>query len=363
MVDELFSERYEFDHWHYTVIPESGTPTEGDAADAEGLFRVIDDLTVNAEIRVRAVLRGPILARIGDRGYATLQEALNEGGTVTLQSDIDLGNGTAWIPTGKSVVLDLAGKELRSSADVLYNSGTLVVNDSSEDGSGRLTSTGDGCIGALSDSDTTINGGTFSSVEGAVFTGRNHGAVIRINGGVFSASDNAVLSGNGTSGSDGNTWYITGGEFYGGITSGGYIACGIYAANNNTWNVSGGSFFITGGAGVVQRAGSVNISGDAVFHVTGTASGKVGDKPTALPSAALVFDSAAHYPGLTESAALRVTGGVFTSEGGSAYGTEANTHIRIAGGVFSQPVPANCCEDGYAPSDDGSGNYTVSPAP
>ena len=363
VVDELFSERYEFDHWHYTVIPESGTPTEGDAADAEGLFRVIDDLTVNAEIRVRAVLRGPILARIGDRGYATLQEALNEGGTVTLQSDIDLGNGTAWIPTGKSVVLDLAGKELRSSADVLYNSGTLVVNDSSEDGSGRLTSTGDGCIGALSDSDTTINGGTFSSVEGAVFTGRNHGAVIRINGGVFSASDNAVLSGNGTSGSDGNTWYITGGEFYGGITSGGYIACGIYAANNNTWNVSGGSFFITGGAGVVQRAGSVNISGDAVFHVTGTASGKVGDKPTALPSAALVFDSAAHYPGLTESAALRVTGGVFTSEGGSAYGTEANTHIRIAGGVFSQPVPANCCEDGYAPSDDGSGNYTVSPAP
>lgn len=51
-----------------------------------------------------------------------------------------------------------------------------------------------------------------------------------------------------------NIIVINGGTFNGGITTAGYVACGIYAPWKDQITVNGGTFHITAGAGIVARA-------------------------------------------------------------------------------------------------------------
>lgn len=295
------------------------------------------------------------VAQIGSTKYATLQEAFNAGGTVTLLSDITL-TSTA-IVSNKTVTLDLNGKTITYTGNTIHNQKTLTVKDNV--GGGKIISTGSFAI-SVNDNSTTTIGATGSSaknffiesVEGAIITGKHKGATITINCGTLSASDNAVVAGNGSAGFGGNTITIKGGTFNGGITTAGYVACGIYAPNNDTWKISGGTFNITGGAGVVQRAGTVTISGTAEFNVTGNATGKVGDSRVVVPCAAVVFDSQANYPGMTEESVTKITGGKFTAASGQpavAYVANegASSHIAISGGSFSSAIPGECSAEGY----------------
>ena len=295
------------------------------------------------------------VAKIGTTEYATLQEAFNAGGTVTLLSDITL-TSTA-IVSNKTVTLDLNGKTITYSGNTIHNQKVLTVKDNV--GGGKIISTGSFAI-SVNDNSTTTIGATSSSaknffiesVEGAIITGKHKGAKITINSGTLSASDNAVVAGNGSAGFGENTITIKDGTFNGGITTAGYVACGIYAPNNDTWKISGGTFNITGGAGIVQRAGTVNISGDVVFNVTGSTTGKVGDSRIVVPCAAVVFDSQANYPGLTETSITKISGGKFTADNGqSAVAYVANeggaSRIAISGGSFSSAVPETCLAEGY----------------
>ena len=306
------------------------------------------------------VTPGQNAARIGDRYFETLQEAVNEGGTVVLLDDVNLGSGSVRIPADKTVILDLAGCELTSSSFALRNAGTLIIDDS--EGGGRIVSTNYVAIAALTDSVTTVYGGSFSSLEGAIITGGNHNATVNIHGGTFSATDNAVFAGNGNSGNGGNTWNITGGVFNGGITSAGYVACGVYAPNDDTWNITGGTFNITGGAGIVQRAGTVNIGGDVEIHTTGSAIGKVGDSRVVVPCAALVYDSRANYPALTAASRMNVHGGSYTSSVDVIQMVGDDVRFSVTGGAFSSAIPAAYCAEGYVPTA-GGGTYGVTPNP
>ena len=125
------------------------------------------------------------------------------------------------------------------------------------------------------------------------------GAILTINGGTYTAIDNAVFGTNGTAGRGGNTITVNAGTFNGGITSAGYVACGIYVANNDTVVVNGGTFNVTNGCGILARSGNTTIGEDVVFNVTGDGhTGKVGDSKVTVPSGAvLVYDLAADYPG------------------------------------------------------------------
>lgn len=297
-----------------------------------------------------------VVATIGTTEYETLQEAFNAGGTVKLQNDITLSS-TVIVPSDKTVTLDLNGKTITCSGNTIHNQKTLTVKDNV--GDGKIISTGSFAI-SVGDNSTTTIGATGSSaknffiesVEGAIITGKHTGAKITINSGTLSASDNAVVAGNGSAGFGGNTITIKGGTFNGGITTAGYVACGIYAPNNDTWNISGGTFNITGGAGIVQRAGTVTVSGTAVFNVSGTVTGKVGDSRIVVPCAAVVFDSQANYPGMTEESIAKITGGKFTAESGQkAVAYVANegdaSHIAVSGGSFSSAVPDECAAEGY----------------
>lgn len=312
-------------------------------------------LTLFAVMSVANAWADNEVAQIGSTKYATLQEAFDAGGTVTLLSDITL-TSTATV-SNKTVTLDLNGKTITYTGNTIHNQKTLTVKDNV--GGGKIISTGSFAI-SVNDNSTTTIGATGSSaknffiesVEGAIITGKHKGATITINCGTLSASDNAVVAGNGSAGFGGNTITIKGGTFNGGITSNGYVACGIYAPNNDTWKISGGTFNITGGAGVVQRAGSVTISGTAVFNVTGSATGKVGDSRVVVPCAAVVFDSQANYPGMTEESVTKITGGKFTAASGQpavAYVANegASSHIAISGGSFSSAIPGECAAEGY----------------
>ena len=309
---------------------------------------------------------GQNVAKIGEVEYATLQEALDaatsDGVTVTLLNDIDLGTGTATIASGKKVTLELGDFTITSTKLVISNKGELIVNSGTN---GGMTSTTDAIINCCTNSKTTINGGTLNGTDGCIYTGKESGSTIIINDGTFASTQNAVVMTNGLDGYGNHKITINGGTFNGSMDdtgiSYGYIACGIYAANNDEWNINGGTFNISRGPGIVQRAGIVNVTG-GTFNCTGTNTGKVGDKDTALPSAALVYDNTTpNYPGESTNAVMNVTGGTFSSGENVAVvnGMGSGDHIEISGGTYNKAVDNIYCATDYAPVANGNGGYDI----
>ena len=246
--------------------------------------------------------------------YATLKaavDAVQDGDTITLLADV---TGEFEVAAGKAVVLDLNGKTITSVGDTLTVRGTLTVNDSSKTeqtaGTGKI-------IGKWP---VNVVGGTLIFNEGIVEAQDMagwfaDGSTVTINGGTFTSADNAVLGTPGNAGRGGNTITINGGTFNGNITTSGYIACGIYAANNDTWNIAGGAFNITGGAGIVVRAGKVNLTGGAIT-TSGSTTGKVGDAGNAVPCSAIVLDVKAGYPGAAGTDQITIGNATLTTVDG-----------------------------------------------
>ena len=277
-----------------------------------------------------------------------LTAAVSKGGEIKLGAGITL-TSMLTIPADKTVTLDLNGLSITSAGKVIKNNGILTITDTK--GGGKIISTGNTAVGVGDNSKTTIKTAIIESVEGAVITGYATGATINIEDGTFSASDNAVVAGNGNRTNEagaertvGNTINISGGTFNGQIKTPTYVACGIYAPWKDTIKVTGGTFNITGGAGIVARAGSVSVS-NATINTTGNATGKVGDSRVVVPCSAIVFDSEAAYPALTNTSAISVESGTFTSEADAISvvkpeGEGAAERVSVTGGAYSNDVDA-----------------------
>lgn len=277
---------------------------------------------------------------------AELTTAVSNGGEIKLGANITL-TSMLTIPADKTVTLDLNGLSITSAGKVIKNNGILTITDTKS--GGKIISTGNTAVGVGDNSKTTIKTAIIESVEGAVITGYATGATINIEDGIFSASDNAVVAGNGNRTNEagaertvGNTINISGGTFNGQIKTPTYVACGIYAPWKDTIKVTGGTFNITGGAGIVARAGSVSVS-NATINTTGNATGKVGDSRVVVPCSAIVFDSEAAYPALTNTSAISVESGTFTSEADAISvvkpeGEGAVERVAVTGGTFSSDV-------------------------
>ena len=311
---------------------------------------------------------------------AELTTAVSNGGEIKLGANITL-TSMLTISADKAVTLDLNGLSITSAGKVIKNNGILTITDTK--GGGKIISTGNTAVGVGDNSKTTIKTAIIESVEGAVITGYATGATINIEDGIFSASDNAVVAGNGNRTNEagaertvGNTINISGGTFNGQIKTPTYVACGIYAPWKDTIKVTGGTFNITGGAGIVARAGSVSVS-NATINTTGNATGKVGDSRVVVPCSAIVFDSEAAYPALTNTSAISVESGTFTSEADAISvvkpeGEGAVERVAVTGGTFSTDVTEYLAEgkilqkngDTYtAVTNSGitSGTYTAKP--
>lgn len=308
------------------------------------------------------------VAKIDDTYYKTLADAVaaaQSGETVKLLANI---NGQTVIPADKNIVLDLNGKTMTHTGTTLYNSGTLVVKDSSADKSGKIVSTGNVGIGVNHNSTTTIEYANIQAQEGAVITGYATGATITIEDGVFTALDNAVVAGNGnktdknTEGTpervNANKITINGGTFNGMIKTSGYVACGIYAPWKDNIVVNGGTFNITGGAGIVARGGIVVVN-NGEFNTTGNATGKVGDSRVVVPCSALVFDSAAKYPSLTNDSKIQINDGKFKSDVDTIKvvkdDADTNSRVVVGSGYFTTDPSAYCVtgKTGVASDKDG----------
>ena len=298
-------------------------------------------------------------AQVGGVKYTTLAAALaaaDENAIVELLGDAD---GQVVIPAGKKLTLDLDGKTITYSGTAIINNGTLIVKN------GAVVSTGNCGIGVGNNSETTIlSDVTVTAQESAVITSTSTGAKIYIEGGTFTSTDNAVIAGNGSAREgEPNTIVINGGTFNGGITTAGYVACGIYAPWKDEITVKGGTFNITGGAGIVARAGQVTVDG-GTFYCTGNVTGKVGDSSEAVPCAALVFDSKANYPALTNESVILVKNGTFTVESGVAVAHavkadgDLDPRIVIEGGTFSSD-PGAYVAAGYKAVENGDGTWVV----
>ena len=297
--------------------------------------------------------------------FDDLQAAFNTGGSVNLAEDVDLGDNTLVVPENKSVTLDLKGFELKSTDKVIKveSGATLTIKDTSDPSTGLVKSTGDCAVAFKKGTKTgnsydagsgaesaTINilSGNFQAQESCVITSWSRNNTVNISGGTFTSTDNAPLAGNGTSGCNGHTWNVSGATLIGGITSAGYVACGIYAPNADTWSITNCTFNITGGAGIVQRAGTVTIGEGVEITTTGTATGKVGDSRVVVPCAALVFDAyPSGYPGLNDASQMVVNGGTFRSASnvvavlhGEADNNitsgDPNIRVQVNGGDFKE---------------------------
>ena len=295
-----------------------------------------------------------------------------ENGVIKLTENVTLTE--RWeVAANTEITLDLNGYSITSAGQVIMNNGKLTITDNK--GGGKIVSTGSQAIGVGSNSVTNIQKAIVESVEGAVITGRAIGAIINIYDGTFSASDNAVIAGNGSDREGtGNTINISGGVFNGKITTPGYVACGIYAPWKDNINVTGGTFNITGGAGIVARAGNVTVT-NAVFNTTGNATGKVGDSRVVVPCSAIVFDSQANYPAMNNASVIHVVSGKFNSEMNAVSmikNDNETDRVAVTGGTFSTDVKEYLAEgkilqkngDTYtAVTNSGitSGTYTAKP--
>ena len=296
----------------------------------------------------------------------TLQTAIANGGEVKLDANITL-TSMLTIPADKTVTLDLNGLSITSAGKVIKNNGILTITDTK--GGGKIISTGNTAVGVGDNSKTTIKTAIIESVEGAVITGYATGATINIEDGIFSASDNAVVAGNGNRTNEagaertvGNTINISGGTFNGQIKTPTYVACGIYAPWKDTINVTGGTFNITGGAGIVARAGNVTVT-NAVFNTTGNATGKVGDSRVVVPCSAIVFDSQANYPAMNNDSVIHVVSGKFNSEMNAVSmikNDNETDRVAVTGGTFSSDVRAYAAgETPVAATGEQEGTYVV----
>ena len=296
---------------------------------------------------------------------AELTAAVSNGGEIKLGAGITL-TSMLTIPADKTVTLDLNGLSITSAGKVIKNNGILTITDTK--GGGKIISTGNTAVGVGDNSKTTIKTAIIESVEGAVITGYATGATINIENGTFSASDNAVVAGNGNRTNEagaertvGNTINISGGVFNGRITTPGYVACGIYAPWKDNINVTGGTFNITGGAGIVARAGNVTVT-NAVFNTTGNATGKVGDSRVVVPCSAIVFDSQANYPAMNNDSVIHVVSGKFNSEMNAVSmikNDNETDRVAVTGGTFSSDVSDFVGNEPVAATGEQEGTYVV----
>lgn len=292
---------------------------------------------------------------------AAVPENAADATTITLVEDITMSSSVT-IPANKLVALDMAEHAITGPANgyvfgvqgelavdgegsitamvpfYVAGAGELVVESGSFTGTYSAVLFADGADGAS----VTVNGGTLTAPDAIGSSGKN--VTIAVHGGTVSATDGCAIATSGSNGKGGNVITVDGGTIQAAITSEGYIAGGIHAANADTVTFGGTAVMnVTGGAGIVARGGTVSVTGGSIT-TTGDATGKVGNAG-GIPCAAIVFDTAAAYPGYDAATSkITVSGGTFVSAVDPVQQVKAAgdaTAIEVADGWFSAPVAAD----------------------
>lgn len=290
--------------------------------------------TLKDFIASQSLINWRVFSSIDSGDFDTIEgaiEAVPENGTLRLTSNITTETP---IVLNKNMELDLNGQTITANGIALDIDGGAIVklNNGTINASGHVARVNGNATlkiesGTYTSQDTAFWAGSEGQVGHIIVDDANvtsqefslgalgEGSTLEINGGEFTAIDNAVVAGNGTAKYAGTDIIINGGTFNGGITSPGYIACGVYHPQDGTLTINGGTFNITNGVGVLVRAGDVEINDGVTINTTGTVSGKVSDSRILANCSAIYVDGAANYPGWqANTSTTTINGGTFTSD-------------------------------------------------
>ena len=306
-----------------------------------------------------------------DLNGKTLTSAANNQSTIVVNGNLTVEDSTAGQPTvsNKYEVSYTSGSIKSTDIPVkVQNGGSFTLN------SGKIESETESGLFVIGDktgtdainSSATINGGYINSQEyGIGVVGK--GASLTVNDGAIETRDNAVIGGNGTyneSDKQGDTTItITGGTMIGHITTGGYVACGVYHPQSGTLNISGGTIYADSGVGVLMRGGTANITGGEII-TTGKQEvvGKVGDSKVVVGCHGVQVDGISRYYDY-DNAKVEISGNVkIQSESEAVKHTDNPTptaqKIFISNGTFSSDVN-DYCATGYTATKNESGQWVV----
>lgn len=249
------------------------------------------------------------------------------------------------VSDGYKTVVYESGKLTTTRTGVMVLKGSSLVLKS-----GTIESTGNvGVFAGLSGNGSgsfTMDGGYVHAYSGAVGV-INEGSKAQINDGVIVSEQNAPVMGNGTQGQGGTEITVSGGTLISRCTTDGYNACGIYHPQAGKLTITGGDIFADGGAGVLMRAGSADISGGTIT-ASGTEPGWIGDKDAMVPCSGIVVDHTSQkYPGEAESDVVSISGnavircdtGLPAVQAMVSDGESAKGDIVITGGTFDGGKP------------------------
>lgn len=251
-------------------------------------------VALNNNKNVKVVLPNEMVLDNGDRVIVSQGKKL----TLTINDVVTNNDAYAFVANGGEIILDgegsVSGAGRVAQAE---NGGVITVNG------GDYTTTSAGQImSAIGEgSKIIVNQGNFNSQESGLMA--FDGAEVEVNGGTFTTIDNFAIGTNGTPGRGNNIITIKNAKIYSNITSPGYIACGIYAANNDTIIIDEGTeIYVNNGCGICQRGGHLIIKDGVKITTTTDANfiaGGVGDKEKDLGADGIIFDEESAYPGHT----------------------------------------------------------------
>ena len=284
------------------------------------------------------VLCGSLVAPSFAGTFTELQEQIDNAadGQIKLEEDYhaDETTTTITIGAGQNVSLDLNGYTLTGSKDdsVITVNGNLTLDDTSENGDGKVTGGGGHTLTAQPGNSYQVGGGVYVAVDGS-FTmegGEISGNTATLGGGVFIHGGDVTMNGGAISentvtdtdktGSNGGGVYISAGPLGG---EGSFTMTGGEISGNTSESMGGGVTVSTGIFTMTDGEISGNAAGDA---------GGVSNYDKVIMTGGEISGNRAEYYG----------GGVhnvgnFTMEGGKIFD---NSALYAGGGV-------NCADPGY----------------
>ena len=305
------------------------------------------------------------VAKIGEKGYDTLEEAINAtvtGDTVTLLADVDLGSSSVSFYNKKDtsvcdLTFDLNGHTITSAigdnGTVLAAREGLVIKNGAIVNTSESTNKKTSAICVTSKGTTTIENVTVTSKVSGVYICQltSTGAeVVNVESGTFISGEYGVYIANpkgSTTKSPVETLNINGGTING--THTGVYAKGAESGSRNAVvNVN-----IT--AGTVSSVGVYGAKEEQPVNLT-VSGGTISDKLHIdnLGGKALVTGGAVKGA-VTNSGTLTISGGTFNGD----LTNKTNGSITITGGTFAIKPDTTYLAEGYTITENADGTYGI----
>lgn len=237
-------------------------------------------------------------------------EALNVGGSLTMQNDVDYGK-SMWV--SRDLTIDLNGYVLKMTGIKVENGVHLTIKDSRPDAEHKFTSNANGLWVLDEQNGTKI-------VKGGVI----YGGSAEKGGGVYVAG--------------GGTFTMTGGNIVGCMATASATfharGGGVFVADSGTFNMSGGSITGCTTVGVYSYGGGIYNEG--TMTLSGTA--EIRDCHAKHSSGGDAFGGGISDNGGTPaiSGNVRITG--CTADGGKTDAVRMSYRSSISGGTFDGSV-------------------------